>query len=113
MNSGIHYVLLTGFAVAIVKCAAQQQIQPHRDAAKTDSEVIYVQPLTGGGSNKFEPRLIFNLLSLKGMTNLMSYDARISSATAMVPLRFDYSAINSSRRTDGRHLRWESNRRSE
>ena len=104
MNCLARYLLLTGFAVTIVKCAAQQQTQPDRAAAKISSEVIFVQPLTQG-SNKPDPNFEFNLLSLKGTTNWMSYDARIGSATGMVPLRFDYSAPNSSRRIDARHWR--------
>ena len=102
MNSRIRYLLLTGFTVAIVKCAAQPQTQPDGDAVKTKSEVIFVQPLTGGSNTS---NIVTNQISLTSLKGLMSYDARIGSAPGLVPLRFDYSATNSGRRIDARHWR--------
>jgi hypothetical protein len=102
MNSRVRYLLLTGFAVAIVQCAAQQQTQPDRDAVKTTSEVIFVQPLTGGSNTS---KITTNQLFLKSMNGLMSYDARISSATGMGPLRFPYGTTNPVTRVDARPWR--------
>jgi len=98
MSSRVRYLLLMGFAVAIVQCAAQQQTQPDRDAVKTTSEVIQVQPLTQG-SNTSKTVIMIDPLFLKSMNGLMSYDARIGPPPGMGPLRFDYGATNSGMRT--------------
>ena len=101
MNSRIRYLLLTGFSVAIVQCGAQQLTQPDRNAVKTTSEIIRVQPLTGDSNTS---KIVTNQFFLKSMS-AMSYDVRIGSATGMVPLGSDYGTTNSVRRIDARSWR--------
>ena len=102
MNPGIRYWILAGFTVAIVKCGAQQQIQPDREAVKATSEVIQVQPLTGGSNAS---KITTNQLFLKSINGLMSYDARISSTNGIAPLSSDYGVTDSAKRIDARHWR--------
>ncbi len=96
MNSRIRYLLLTGFTVAMVQCAAQQQTQPDRDAVKTASEVIFVPPLTGGSNTSKIVTVVTNQFFLKSMS-VMRYDMRIGSATGIVPFRIDSGATNRTR----------------
>jgi hypothetical protein len=91
MNCRILHLLLTGFMLAIVKCAAQSPAELDYDVVRKRSGSITWQALTRG-FNKSEP--IINLSSLKGMSNLMSYDAKMGSTLSGGPLRFDYGAPN-------------------